>query len=252
MSHHKIEAKNLIFTYPDGHKAIEDVSFLINHGESVGLLGANGAGKSTLLMLLMGVLFPSGGDVLIGDVRLTAQTLPLIRQHLGLVFQNPDNQLFMNTVHDDVAFGPQNMKLSTDEVERRVSQSLEAVNIPHLINRAPYRCSGGEKRAAAIASVLAMTPDVLILDEPTSDLDPRARRTAIELLRGFAHTKIIASHDIDMIYDVCDRVIIIQNGRIRADGKTADIVTDAVLMHNFGLEPPLCVQGCPRCGIKFV
>lgn len=137
MSHHKIEVRNLHFSYPDGHEAIKNMSFSIYHGESVGIIGANGAGKSTLLMLLMGVYFPDGGEVLVGDVRVTKKTLPMIRQRLGMVFQDPDDQLFMTTVYEDVAFGPRNYKLEEEDVERRVMQALEKVGIPHLRDRAP-------------------------------------------------------------------------------------------------------------------
>jgi len=248
MSHHKVEARGLSYTYPDGNScagarsALENIDFTIHHGQSVGILGSNGAGKSTLLLLLMGVMQPTAGEILVGDVKLTPKTVADIRKRLGLVFQNPDDQLFMNTIYDDVAFGPRNMNLDEELVDKRVTEALEKVDILHLKDRAPYRCSGGEKRAASIASVLSMQPDVLILDEPTANLDPKARRQAIELLRGFAHTKLIATHDIDMVYDICERTIILQDGRIMADGSTRDIVMDAALMDMYGLEIPLCMQ----------
>lgn len=242
MSHHKIEAKNLEYVYPDGHRALSGISFLITHGESVGIIGANGAGKSTLLLSMMGVLFPTSGQVLVGDVPVAKKTLSHIREHLGMVFQHPDDQLFMTTVYDDVAFGPRNYGMDEAEVEKRVSDALVVVGIPHLKDRAPYKLSGGEKRSAAIASVLSMQPDALILDEPTSELDPKARRRIMELLGGFTHTKIIASHDMDMIYDLCERTIVMQNGVVRADGKTADIVLDRELMDACGLEIPLRFQ----------
>ena len=242
MSHHKVEAKNLTFTYPDGTAAVQDLSFMLRHGESVGLLGANGAGKSTLLLLLTGVLTPQEGEIIVGDVKMTRKTLPHIRQRLGLIFQHPDDQLFNVTIYDDVAFGPRNEGLDEIQVEQRVMSALKSVNAEHLKDKSPLRCSGGEKRAAAIASVLSMQPDVLILDEPTSELDPKSRRNAINLLKGFTHTKIIASHDIDMIYEVCERVIIINEGKIAADGKTADIVKDANFMDKCGLEIPLFMQ----------
>jgi len=242
VSHHKIEMKNVSFAYPNGENVLSDVSFCINHGESVGILGENGAGKSTLLLLLTGVLTAGNGEIIIGDTRLTAKTLGDIRRHLGLIFQNPDDQLFMNTIGEDVAFGPRNMGLSENEVETRVTNALGETSIPHLRSRAPYRVSGGEKRAAAVASVLSMKPDALILDEPTSALDPKARRRTIELLRGFSHTKIIASHDIDMIYELCERVIIIKDGKITEDGDTRKIVIDPFIMDENGLEIPLFMQ----------
>ncbi|WP_163195058.1 energy-coupling factor ABC transporter ATP-binding protein [Clostridium thermarum] len=248
MSHHKIEVKSLHFSYPDGYEAIRDLSFTIHHGESVGIIGANGAGKSTLLMLLMGLIFPSKGEVLVGDIRLTKKTLPMIRQRLGMVFQNSDDQLFMTTVYDDVAFGPRNYKLEEEEVEQRVARALEMVDISHLKDRAPFKLSGGEKRAAAIASVLSMEPDVLIMDEPTGGLDPKSRRRLIKLLNSFEHTKIITSHDLDLVLDTCKRVIVIKNGELAADGEASVILSDEELMHDCGLELPLSVQNCHLCG----
>lgn len=250
MSHHKIEAKELYFQYPDGHKAVNGLSFTISHGESVGIIGANGAGKSTLLMLLMGVLFPAAGEVCVGDVSVTKKTLPLIRKSLGLVFQDPDDQLFMTTVYDDVAFGPRNYGLSEEEVDRRVNEALSKVGILHLKERAPFKLSGGEKRAAAIAAVLSMLPDVLIMDEPTAALDPKSRRRVMGLLKGFAHTKIITSHDLDMVLDVCSRVIVIKEGKIVADGDAKVILLDADLLDRCALEVPLALQNCPVCGAK--
>ncbi|MDR3207511.1 MAG: energy-coupling factor ABC transporter ATP-binding protein [Oscillospiraceae bacterium] len=235
MSHHKIEAKGLCYAYSDGTEAIREVGFLIGHGESVGLLGANGAGKSTLLLLLLGVLFPQEGGIYVADVKLTPKTAADIRPHLGMVFQNADEQLFMNTVYDDVAFGPRNMKLSPDEVERRVTEALDLLGIARLRDRPPYRLSGGEKRAAAIAGVLAMQPDVLVMDEPTSGLDPRARRKTMEQLKQFAHTKLIASHDIAMVRAVCSRALILCEGRLAADGPTAELLDDEELMGRCGL-----------------
>lgn len=250
MSHHKLEVKNLHFSYPDGHDAVRGMSFSIHHGESVGIIGANGAGKSTLLMLLMGVLFPSQGEVSVGDVQVTKKTLPMIRQRLGMVFQDPDDQLFMNTVYDDVAFGPRNYKLDEKEVERRVFSALELVGIPHLKDRAPFKLSGGEKRAAAIAAVLSMQPDILVMDEPTAALDPKSRRRVMNLLASFEHTKIVTSHDLDMIFEMCHRTIVIKKGEIVADGVTSELLVDAELMDASGLEVPLALQNCPVCGSK--
>lgn len=248
MSHHKLEVKDLHFAYPDGHKAINGISFTIHHGESVGIIGANGAGKSTLLMLIMGILFPSHGEVIVGDVHVTQKTLPLIRQSLGMVFQDPDDQLFMTTVYDDVAFGPRNYRLDEKEVEARVLKALETVGILHLKDRAPFKLSGGEKRAAAIASVLSMHPDFLIMDEPTSGLDPKSRRRVMALLRSFKHSRIITGHDLDMVFELCDRTIIIKDGEIAADGNTREVLTDARLLDECGLEMPFSLQNCPVCG----
>jgi len=248
MSHHKLEVRNLQFVYPDGYKAIKNVSFTVYHGESGGIIGANGAGKSTLLMLIMGLLFPTSGEVLVGDVRMTKKTLPMIRQRLGMVFQNPDDQLFMNTVYDDVAFGPRNYNMDEKEVEKRVKEALEAVGIYHLKDRAPYKLSEGEKRSAAIASVLSMHPDILVMDEPTSALDPKSRRKVIDLLKGFKHTKIITSHDLDMVFETCSRVIVINQGEVAADGEGIKILRDSKLLESCGLELPLSFQNCPVCG----
>ena len=248
MSHHRVEVQDLHFSYPDGHEAIRNMSFSIFHGESVGIIGANGAGKSTLLMLLMGILFPDGGEIVVGDTHLTRKTMTMIRQRLGMVFQDPDDQLFMTTVRDDVAFGPRNCGLEEADVDKRVKDALTQVGIPHLIDRTPFKLSGGEKRAAAIATVLSMQPDILIMDEPTSSLDPKSRRRVMELLKGFEHTKIITSHDLDMVLETCPRVIVISNGTVAADGRAADILADPELLDRCGLEMPLSLQNCPQCG----
>lgn len=171
----------------------------------------------------------------------------MIRQRLGMVFQDPDDQLFMTTVYDDVAFGPRNYKLDEKEVENRVEKALELVGITHLQDRAPYKLSGGEKRAASIATILSMQPDVLIMDEPTSGLDPKARRRVIDLLKSFEHTKIITSHDLDMVIETCNRIIVIRAGEVAADGNADEILKNSVLLDNCGLELPLSLQNCPIC-----
>ena len=248
MSHHKLEAIQLKYTYPDGHEALRDISFEATHGESVGIIGANGAGKSTLLMLLMGLLHPAAGSVRIGGVELTRKTLPDIRKRVGMVFQNPDDQLFMPTVGEDVAFGPRNAGLTEKEVQERVTASLERVGIAHLRDRAPFKLSGGEKHAAAIASVLAMEPDILVLDEPTAGLDPRARRRVMGLLESFSHTRLITSHDLDMILALCPRVVILRDGAVAADGPSRELLADPELMEACGLEVPASLRPCPQCG----
>jgi cobalt/nickel transport system ATP-binding protein len=248
MSHHIVEVKDLEYSYPDGTAALRGVSFRIEHGESVGVVGANGAGKSTLLLHLNGCLLASRGSVRIGDVPVTRATLPQIRRSVGTIFQDPNDQLFMPTVGEDVAFGPTNMRLPAEEVERRVRESLSAVGASPLRERPPYRLSGGEKRAAAIAGVLAMSPDVLVMDEPTSGLDPRARRKLIELLRGFKHTKIVAAHDLDMIGELCARIIVLDAARVAADGLTAAVLGDGELLTRWGLEsPPPAAGRSPQC-----
>jgi len=247
MSHHITEFDNLTFTYPDGKKAVDGLSATIRHGESVGVVGANGAGKSTLLQLLTGILRPQCGEVRIGGVKLTKKTLPAVQSHLGLVFQDPNHQLFMGSVYDDVAFGPRNMGLTEAEVQARVDEALGTVGILHLKDKAPFKLSEGEKRAASIATVISMRPDILIMDEPTASLDSKARRSVIGLLKQFEHTKIITSHDLDMVLEVCSRVIVIKDGRLTADGEAPKILSDEALLAENGMELPLSLQNCPIC-----
>ncbi len=238
MSHHIIEFKDVRYAYPDGTEALGGISFLIHHGESVALVGGNGAGKSTLLMHLNGCLTPESGQVRIGDFPLTPKTLDEVRRTVGMVFQDPDDQLFMPTVYDDVAFGPLNLGLPHEEVDARVASALATVDCQKLAQRPPYKLSGGEKRSVAIATVLAMSPSILALDEPSSNLDPRARRMLINLLATFTHTKIIASHDLDLVLDLCERTIVLYQGRIRADGPTREIFLDTALLEECHLERP--------------
>jgi cobalt/nickel transport system ATP-binding protein len=247
MSHHIIHAKNLHYEYPDGFRALQGVSFFIRHGESVAIVGANGAGKSTLLMHLNGLLLPSMGELIIGDYPVTRETARHIKKTVGMVFQNPDDQLFMPTVYDDVAFGPLNLGFPHEVVGERVRNTLETVGAAHLADRPTHRLSGGEKRRVAIASVLSMDPDILVMDEPTSDLDPAARRRFIDLLRSFHHTKLIATHDLDMVLDLCERTIIMSQGKILADGKSEDLLRDESLLVRSSLETPLRFQGCSAC-----
>ncbi|WP_319587178.1 ABC transporter ATP-binding protein [uncultured Desulfobulbus sp.] len=250
MSHHIVEVQDLSYTYPDGTAAVRGISFRIHHGESVAVVGANGAGKSTLLLHLNGYLTPQSGTVRIGDFPLTNATLRDIRRTVGMVFQDPDDQLFMPTVYEDVAFGPLNLGLPPDEVELRVQQALARVGVAHLRERPPYKLSGGEKRAVSIATVLAMSPDILVMDEPSSNLDPRARRTLIELLTGFQHTKIIATHDLDLVLDLCNRTIVLREGQIMADGPTIEIFQNDQMLEQCHLEKPLRMQACPLCSRK--
>ncbi len=248
MSHHIVEVKDLHYTYPgETRKALSGVSFRILHGEAVGIVGANGAGKSTLLRHLNGYWAPREGSVRIGDYPVTPRTVKQVRRTVGMVFQDPDDQLFMPTVFDDVAFGPLNLGFSPEEVALRVTRALETVGAAHLAERPPHRLSGGEKRAVAVATVLSMTPDILVLDEPTSNLDPRARRKVIELLHGFVHTRIVATHDLDMVLALCPRTIVMREGRVEADGPTLDIFNDAELLDRCHLEKPFSMQACPVC-----
>lgn len=238
MSHHIVEVRNLHFAYPDGTDALNGVCFRITHGESVALVGANGAGKSTLLLHLNGYLTPTRGEVRIGDVPLTRETVVSARRAVGMVFQDPDDQLFMPTVYEDVAFGPLNAGLPPDEIKQRVASALEQVGMAHLRERPPYKLSAGEKRAVAIATVLAMSPDVLVMDEPSAHLDPRGRRRLIEMLKSFKHTKIIATHDLELVVEVCSRVIVLDNGKVVAEGPTVELLNDEARMLAHGLERP--------------
>jgi cobalt/nickel transport system ATP-binding protein len=248
MSHHVLEITDLQYVYPDGNKAINEISFKLHHGESVGIVGANGAGKSTLLMLILGIIFPVHGNISIGNIPVTKKTLPHIREKVGMVFQDPDDQLFMNTVYDDVAFGPRNYKIDEEEVSKRVLKALETVGILHLKDRAPYKLSGGEKRSVSIATVLSMHPEILIMDEPSTALDPKSRRCLIDSLKSFDHTKIIATHDLDMVFELCERTIILKEGAIVSDGLTSELMINQEFMEKCNLEIPLSIQNCPRCG----
>ena len=239
MSHHYLLFDDVHYRYPNGYEALRGVSFRVTHGEKVALVGANGAGKSTLLLHTDGLLMPSQGEVVMGGITLTRRTLPLVRQSVGLVFQDSDNQLFMPTVEEDVAFGPSNMRLEPAEIERRVVDALEAVGALHLRKSSPFQLSGGQKKRVAIATVLSMEPSILVMDEPTSNLDPRARRQIIDLIRRFRHTTLIATHDMEMVLDLCDRTIVMKDGKIVADGSTQHVFGDLALLEDCGLEQPV-------------
>jgi cobalt/nickel transport system ATP-binding protein len=238
MSHHLVEIKDLWFAYPDGTEALKGVSFRITHGECVAVIGGNGAGKSTLLQHLNGYLMPQRGDVRVGDFSLTAETAAAVRRSVGMVFQDSDDQLFMPTVFEDVVFGPLHLGMTAGEAGKRAQEALERVGMLHLRDRPPYKLSAGEKRAVAIATVLSGVPDVLVMDEPSSNLDPRGRRRLMELLRSFEHTRIIATHDLELVVELCPRVIVLDGGRVMADGPTASLLGDEALMLKHGLEKP--------------
>uniref|UniRef100_C6E868 ABC transporter ATP-binding protein n=1 Tax=Geobacter sp. (strain M21) TaxID=443144 RepID=C6E868_GEOSM len=248
MSHHILEIDRLRHVYPDGTEALRDVSIRIAHGESVAVIGANGAGKSTLLAHLNGHLLPTSGSVRVGHLPVGRDTLAEIRRTVGMVFHDPDDQLFMPTVYEDVAFGPMNLGLSGEELERCVNNALRLVDALHLAGKPPYHLSAGEKRRVAIATVLSMSPDILVMDEPGNGLDPYARRQLINLLKDFRHTKIVTSHDLDLVLDLCERTIVLSGGEVRADGPTREIFQDEALLKECRLEKPLSMQGCPICG----
>jgi len=230
-----LEIEGLSYRYPVGGAwALQDISVVVCEGESVGLIGPNGAGKSTLLLHLNGII-QGDGKVTIFGLPVTKGNLKEIRSRVGLVFQDPDDQLFMPTVFDDVAFGPLNMGLTSAEVRRRVGEALEHAGIEGFERRVPHHMSGGEKRRVAIATVISMEPSLLVLDEPGADLDPRGRREFIELLNGLALTKIIASHDLDLIHKTCSRCIVLDGGRIVADGPSDQILSRRDLLEAHGL-----------------
>lgn len=225
MSHHYLQFERVSFSYPRSPKVLHEVSFRINHGDHVALLGLNGSGKSTLLLQTNGLLLPSEGRVVVGDIPVEKKTLPLIRQTIGMVFQNSDDMLFMPTVGEDVAFGPKNMKLPDEEVKRRVDCALDAVGLVGFENRASFTLSGGQRRAAAIASVLSMEPSILVLDEPSANLDARARRQLMDILDSFRHTFLLATHDLDMALELCPRALLMHEGRLIMDAPTPEVIS---------------------------
>lgn len=233
-----IEFQHVSFAYEKGRSVIEDLSFRIGDGESVGLIGANGAGKSTVMKLMLGLL-AGEGKILVDGSELNRANLSQIRRKLGFVLQNSDNQMFMPTVYEDMMFGPLNYMLSREEAERRVDAVLERLGLQALKHRHNHRISGGEKRMAAIATVLAMEPETILMDEPTSALDPYNRRIVINTIRELGQTKLISSHDLDMILETCDRVILLSEGRIAADGPAEQALRDRALLEAHHLELPL-------------
>ena len=237
-----IAFQNVSFSYDGTHPVVENLSFTIGKGEAVGLIGANGAGKSTIMKLLLGLL--SGpGQLTVDSLPLNKRNLPAIRQKIGFVLQDSDNQMFMPTVYEDMIFGPRNYGLSKEETERRVDEVLNRLNLQDLKHRYNHKISGGEKRMAAIATILAMEPEVILMDEPSTALDPVNRRTVINTINGLLQTKLIASHDLDMILDTCQRVILLSHGRIVADGATETILRDKALLEANRMELPFCLQG---------
>lgn len=231
-----IDIQNITVSYPDKTVGLNAFSLRVEKGRCMGIVGANGAGKSTLLLTLCGVLLPQAGRVEIADVMLSKQTLNDVRSRVGMVFQNPDDQLFMSTIYEDVAFGPRNFGKNEEEVGRIVDAALNQCNIAHLKNRSPLRLSGGEKRMAAMAAVLSMDPQVLLLDEPSAFLDPRARRKLITLLKTLPQTKLIATHDLPLAMELCDEVAVLQKGAVLLRGRPEDLFYNVEMMEQCGLE----------------
>ena len=236
-----IEFQNVCFSYEKGRPVLRDVSFRIEDGEAVGLIGANGAGKSTVMKLLLGLL--SGeGRILVDGISVEKKNLGEIRRRLGFVLQDSDDQMFMPTVYEDMIFGPLNYGVSREAADARVDAVLQKLALTELKHRHNHRVSGGEKRMAAIATVLAMEPEILLMDEPTSALDPRNRRLIIRTIRELPQTKLITSHDLDMILDTCTRVILLSDSRVAADGPAEAILRDRALLEAHRLELPLSLS----------
>jgi cobalt/nickel transport system ATP-binding protein len=232
-----LRVSNLTFTYPDGRQALTAVSLLVRPGEKVALVGPNGAGKSTLMLHLNGIL-QGQGEIEVAGLPLVKANLPLIRAKAGLVFQDPDDQLFSPTVFEDVAFGPLHMGLPEEEVRARVAQALDQVGLSYYATRLSHHLSMGEKKRVAIATVLSMESEILLLDEPSSGLDPRSRRSLINLLRQIPLTMLISSHDMHLVQELLPRMVIMDEGRIVADARTSELMADAALLEAHGLERP--------------
>ncbi|AHY47929.1 ABC-type cobalt transport system ATPase component [Rubrobacter radiotolerans] len=230
-----LSVSGLRYAYPDGPTALDGLDLEVLAGERVGVVGPNGAGKTTLFLAVCGVLAPQAGSVAVrGEPVRPGRFNP----EVGLVFQNPDDQLFCASVFEDVAFGPRNMGLAEGEVERRVEQAMSATGVSGLSERAPHHLSGGEKRMVAIASTLSLRPSLVIYDEPSANLDIRSRRRLIDFLKRADHSFLLASHDLELVLEVCDRVVVLDGGRIAADGGTERVMSDAALMERHSLEKP--------------
>ena len=239
MSHIHIDVENVCFSYEKNVPILDQITFHAHENDSIGIIGANGVGKSTLLKLLVGLNVNFEGSIRIEEIPVEAKTLPKIREKVGYVFQDSDSQLFMSTVGEDVAFAPRNYGLPAAEVERRVQEALMRTGITALRDKHTYKLSGGEKKLASIATILSMTPDIILMDEPSAALDPKNRRNLIRILNEFEHLKIITSHDLDFIWDTTSRTILMSEGRIIRDGETKEILSDEALLDANGLELPL-------------
>lgn len=237
-----IEFQDVSFSYDQERNVVRNLSFSIQKGEAVGLIGANGAGKSTIMKLLLGLL-TGQGRITVDGLELNKKNLAAVRQKIGFVLQDSDNQMFMPTVYEDMIFGPRNYGLTLEETEKRVDEVLKSLGIEKLKHCYNHRISGGEKRMAAIATILAMEPEAILMDEPSTALDPVNRRTVINTIRRLPQTKLIASHDLDMILDTCQRVILLSQGQIVADGPVEEILYDQKLLEENRMELPFCLQG---------
>ena len=237
-----IELGGVFFSYQKGREVLHDIEFSVEHGKSVGLIGANGAGKSTLLKLLVGLLTGYEGKIEMMGQQVIKKNLTDIRRKTGYVFQDSESQLFMSTVYEDVAFGPRNYGYSEIDVEKKVMDALQKVHMENLKDRQIYRMSGGQKKLASIATVLSMEPDIVLFDEPSIALDPRNRRNLIGILNEMHNTKLIASHDLDMVLDTCEETVLLSDGKIICHGRTDEILRDKDMLEKYGMELPLCMQ----------
>jgi cobalt transport protein ATP-binding subunit len=233
-----IDLEHVHFRYPDGFEALRGVELHVGPGEKVALVGPNGAGKSTLMLQLNGTLRPEHGSVRVAGMAVSKDTIRRVRAEVGLVFQDPDDQLFSPTVFDDVAFGPLHMGLPADEVHRRVERALAAVGMAAFAHRVPHRMSLGQRKRVALATVLSMDPSILVFDEPSAGLDPRGRRELIRLLRTLDQTMLVSTHDMRLVAEVFPRVVVMDDGLVVADGPTAGILADEALLEAHGLEAP--------------
>jgi len=235
------EIRSLNFTYPDGNMALEDINLDIFEAETLGIIGPNGAGKSTLLLHLNGLL-NGNGNIKIFDRPLIKENFSFIRSKVGFVFQDPQDQLFMPTAYEDVAFGPQNLGLNKQEIDKRVNAALGEVGLSDKKDHLSYHLSLGEQRRLSIATVLSMSPEIIVLDEPNSNLDPASRRHLISLLKNLTITKVIATHDLEMVLDLCNRVVLLDKGRVIREGQPQEILSDKTLLEFHRLEVPLSLS----------
>jgi cobalt/nickel transport system ATP-binding protein len=251
MHHNPIFIDQLHHTYPDGTQALRSICLSVPAGERVALVGANGSGKSTLLLHLNGILLPQRGEIFVGEWAVESATLKQVRNFVGVVFQNPDDQIFMPTVWEDVTFGPMNQGLRGKVLNDRAQRAMADVSLdPRLYaTRSAQNLSGGEKKRVAIAGVLAMRPQVLVLDEPTAQLDPRCRRQLIHLLQNLPLTQIIATHDLDLALELCSRTVVLNRGEVVYDGMTERVMSDPAFLESHALESPLSYSR-PYCQVE--
>ncbi len=238
MSTPTLDVRGLAYAYPDGHQALFGVDLHVHQGERVALLGPNGAGKTTLVLHLNGILTAGAGSVAVSGLPLDRKNLKEIRRRVGIVFQDPDDQLFLGSVRQDVAFGPANLGVRGAELDRRVMAALDLVGMADFVDRPPHHLSFGQRRRVAVATVLAMEPEILVLDEPSSNLDPASRRELADILRGLDVTVLMVTHDLPYALELCPRSVVLSDGVVVADGRTYDVLTDDALMRAHRLELP--------------